>query len=74
MIKALGETDDGTPSVLIGLTLEDVEPLKPGEGGYWLRVDLSDLGMNVQVTLMVGENNEALAEQVEKMKWTTTIN
>ena len=65
---------EGRPSLVIGLTLEDLEPLKPGEGGHWMKVDLEELGLDLQLTLLVEESNEKLAEQIEKMKWTMTVN
>lgn len=73
MIKALGSAD-GKPCVLLGLTLEDIEPLKPGGGGHWLRIDLQDLGMELYVTLIVGENLEALVGQFDSMKSPQTLN
>lgn len=65
---------EGKPNLVIGLTLEDLEPLKPGEGGHWMKVSLEELGLNLQLVLLVEESNEKLAEQIEKMKWTMTVN
>lgn len=65
---------EGKPNLVIGLTLEDLEPLKPGEGGHWMKVELGELGLDLQLILLVEESNEKLAEQIEKMKWTMTVN
>lgn len=73
MIKALG-TSEGRANILLGLTLEDLEPLKPGNGGYWLRIDLQDLGVDFNLTLVVEEDLESLVYQFEKMKCPQTIN
>jgi hypothetical protein len=73
MIKALG-TAEGKANVLLGLTLEDLEPLKPGNGGHWLRIDLQDLGVPFNLTLVVGEDLQSLVHQFEMMKCPQTIN
>lgn len=73
MIKALGSTD-GKPCVLLGMTLEDLEPLKPGNGEHCLKIDLGDLGMELCVTLIIGEDLESLVGQFDAMKSPQTLN
>lgn len=74
MIKAVGTLDGSRQVVLLGMTLADLEPLKPEGGGHWLRVDLEDLGVGFDVTILVADDLEALTDQFERMKNPTMVN
>lgn len=58
MIKALGETKDGKPLLLLGLTKKNCELLLDGKP---IKIDLSELGGDGFVIIYGGQNEKSLA-------------
>lgn len=59
MLRGKGTMKDGKPLIVLGLSYKNLEKMKAGEP---MSFDLDELGINAHCLIVVGETEEAMAE------------